>query len=150
MAQRCTVCARPDAGTINAALLDGRSARSVALEVGVSDDALQRHAANHLARAVAAIGPPVAQPRVRQADRPSPADPIDELVEALRPHALKGDPQAAHQYRLALQAQADAQHAAPPVRALATEPEWIALRTRLLELLEPFPEALAALRDALR
>ncbi len=39
MARRCSVCSRPDAGAINALLGEGRSARSVAVERGLSEDA---------------------------------------------------------------------------------------------------------------
>ena len=150
MPLRCRVCSRPDAGTINGLLLEKRSARSVAHEFGLSEDTVQRHAARHLAR----LSPPggtAADPLPVGNTPPEPPQraPIDELVEALRPRALKGDPQSAHQYRLALQTQAEARNAAPPARPLADEPEWHALRSRLLELLEPFPDARAALRDAL-
>lgn len=139
MPRRCSICVRPDAGTINAALAEGRSARSVALEHGLSEDALQRHhAASHGARHTAV--PPAS---------PLPDHPLDELVDALRPHALTGDPQVAHQYRLALSAQADARNAAPPTRDLATEPEWLELRARLMAVLEPFPDATRAVIKAL-
>ncbi|MCC6856590.1 MAG: hypothetical protein IT189_11095 [Microbacteriaceae bacterium] len=80
---------------------------------------------------------------------PPAGHPLDELVDALRPHALTGDPQVAHQYRLALAAQADARHATPSTRVLATEPEWLELRARLMAALEPFPDATRAVIKAL-
>ena len=40
MARRCTICSRPDAGAINVLLGEGRAVRSVAVELGLSDDAL--------------------------------------------------------------------------------------------------------------
>jgi hypothetical protein len=140
MARRCSVCSRPDAGSINALLADGRSARSVAMELGLSEDALQRHAANHARRNGRSS---TVQPR-------NSDDPLDELVDALREQALAGNPAIVHQYRLALAAQADARHAVPPRSDLATEPEWIALRTRLMLVLEPYPEAIRAVVAALR
>jgi hypothetical protein len=137
MARSCSVCVRSDAGAINDLLLGGRSARSVAADVGLSHRALLRHAANHLRRSTSS--PPAA----------SHADPLDELTAALRSRALGGDTAAAREYRLALAAQHAARHAAASARALVDEPEWIALRTRLLRLLEPFPEARLAVADGL-
>src|SRR4051794_33809816 len=120
MARRCSVCARPDAGIIAALLAEGRSARSVAVERGVSEDAMQRHAANHVLRA------PASPPREPQAPAAGSQakDARDELVDALRDQALAATPAIVHQYRLALVAQADVRHAAPPTRDLAAEPEW--------------------------
>lgn len=149
---RCSVCSRPDAGAINALLGEGRSARSVAVELGLSEDAVQRHAHRHTVR------PIVAAPRAAAVSPAAVAtpgellgagDPLDELVNALRAQALAGSPAIVHQYRLALAAQADVRHAAPPSRDLTSEPEWRTLRAAILRALEPFPEARQAVADAL-
>jgi hypothetical protein len=145
MARACTICARPDAGAINALLAEGRSARGIAVERGISEDALQRHAKAHAARRAEA-------PRERRAAPEAPAttaDPIDELVDALRGEALAGNPAIVHQYRLALQAQAELRNGAAPQRDLATEPEWLALRGRILDALVPYPDARIAVATAL-
>jgi hypothetical protein len=137
MGVACTVCALPTAGAIAELLRSGRSARAVAAEFGLSYDAVTRHARNHVAKR-----PP--------ADVPTAAgDPLDELVKALRVRALAGNPADTREYRLALAAQSDAKHAAPPRRDLAAEPEWIELRTRMLAALAPFPEARLAIVAAL-
>jgi hypothetical protein len=140
MARNCSVCTRPDAAMLNDELRAGRSARSVALAFGLSDDAVGRHARHHLHR----VAPPV-----RVARREVAADPLDELVVALRERALAGSDAASREYRLALQAQSAARHAAAPTRDLAAEPEWIALRTSMLDALEPFPKARLAIVAAL-
>lgn len=139
MGRSCSICTRPDAGAINAWLAEGRSARSVALELGLSDDAVQRHAQKHR---------PTATPP-EKAKKPAAADPMGELVDALRHQALAGNPAIVHQYRLALEAQADAKHQAPPTRDLALEPEWIELRSKMLKALEPYPEARLAIAKAI-
>jgi hypothetical protein len=161
MARRCSICSRPDAGVLNALLGHGRSARSVAVEHGLSEDAMQRHASKHVPRMGDAaqraarhptleVDPRAGTPLGTASDPDAtPPDPLDELVEALRTQALAGNPAIVHQYRLALAAQADARHAAPPTRDLATEPEWMALRTRLLRALEPFRAARDAILGAL-
>jgi hypothetical protein len=114
----------------------------VALEFGLSDDALGRHARHHVSRPAA---PASSRPRAAE-----PAgDPLDELVTALRLRALAGSPADTREYRLALAAQSDARHSAAPQRDLAIEPEWLALRTAMLAALDGFPEARQALADAL-
>lgn len=139
MARACTVCNLPEAGTINALLRDGRSARAVAAELGLSYDALTRHARNHASRPLV----------VRSVATEPSADPLAELVTALRVRALAGSDAASREYRLALLARENARHAAAPIRDLASEPEWIELRARLLRLLEPFPDARLALAEGL-
>lgn len=141
MGSRCGVCTNPSAGSIDERLRTGLPARAVAAEFGISYDALTRHARNHLDRARRAA--PSSIPTS------TAGDPLDELVAALRVRALAGNPSDTREYRLALQAQADARHAAPPTRDLASEPEWIALRTHLLAALRPFPDAKWAVVAAL-
>jgi hypothetical protein len=135
MARSCTVCASASAGAINELLRSGRSAQAVANEFGVGHRSMQRHAKAHLGRMIAR-----AIPITGPDNDIVVGDPLDELVVALRVRALAGDPIVAREYRLALAAQSAAKHAAAPVRDLATAPEWIDLRTRLLRLLEPYPE----------
>ena len=146
MPRNCSVCARTDAGLIADELRSGRSVRSVALSLGISDDALGRHAKAHIARQAP-------EPAARSARKPDagrePLDPLDELTAALRVRALAGNPADTREYRLALAAQSAAHHAAAPVRDLASEPEWISTRAVLLDALAPYPEARTAVADAL-
>jgi hypothetical protein len=147
MARSCSICSRSDAGAINALLAEGRSARSVAVEFSVSEDALQRHAHKHATRQAAQTTAPATG--AAGASDPTPSDSLDELVTALRIRALAGNPADTREYRLALAAQSDAKHAAAPQRDLATEPEWVNIRTRMLVALEPFPDARLAIVAAL-
>jgi len=136
MGRSCSICALPLAGAMDELLRSGRSARAVAAEFEVSYDALTRHARSHGRRPSVALPEPT-------------GDPLDELVAALRVRALAGHPADTREYRLALAAQADARHAMPPQRDLASEPEWMALRLRLLDALEPFKKARQAVVAAL-
>ena len=73
-------------------------------------------------------------------DRRICRDPLDELVETLRPQALAGNPIVAREYRLALAAAARHARTPRPRRVdLCRRPEWIALRTAVLQALEPSP-----------
>lgn len=134
MARRCSICSRSDSSEIDANLAEGRSARSIAHDLGLSEDALQRHA-RHRHRPTAETVPNAT------------ADPLAELVDALRARALTGDPQVAHQYRLSLLA-LDARQAAPVTRRLEDEPEFIALRYELVRILDRFPDARRAVIEA--
>jgi hypothetical protein len=135
MGRSCSVCRLPSAGAINDLLRSGRSATSVAREFTLSDDSVGRHR-HHV-------------PKDAPSPLPASGDPLDELVSALRVRALAGNPSDTREYRLALAAQADVRHATPPRRDLASEAEWVALRTAMLHALEPFPEARIAIAAAL-
>jgi hypothetical protein len=143
----CKVCSRPDAGEIDEVLASGRSARSIALEVGLSEDAVQRHAKNHAGRHRASPVPDAIPMKSKETD----GDPLDELVETLRPAALRGhNPALVHQYRLALAAQAAAVNLRVMTPQLTSDPEWIELRTRIVDALAPYPDARAAVVEAIR
>jgi transposase-like protein len=138
MSRPCSICGLGGVGAVNEALAQGQSVARVARDFDLSPDALLRHARSHLRSA---------DPH---AHAPAHADPLDELVTALRERALAGDPAISREYRLGLLAQQAAARASAPTRDLASEPEWIALRTRVLEALEPYPDARQAIAAALR
>lgn len=135
MSRSCATCSDPRLADIDGLLAAGRSARSLAIEFGLPPDSVKRHARNHLARGTV-------EPR-----QPG-ADPLDELVAALRTRALSGDPAAAREYRLSMSAQA-ANRAAPAAPDLVESSEWIDLRTAILGALAAFPEARQAVADAI-
>jgi hypothetical protein len=140
--QRCSICTRGDVAAVNGLLLDGRSALSVARDLGLSEDAVQRHKKGGHAKIVTIPVKVVAKPT---------EDPIDELVTVLRNKALNNSNDAAmvHQYRLALAAQKETKSAVGQVRELGTDPEWLALAAKILAALDPFPEARLAVSVAL-
>ncbi len=128
MGLACTVCALPTAGAINERLRSDRSARAVAAEFGLSYDALTRHARNHVGRQViagrAADGPTAAS---RHAD---PARRAHRRPPGPRPGRQPGR----HPRVPARPRRAGGRPARRPRRPrdLATEPEWLAVRTALL------------------
>lgn len=138
MSIRCTVCQDPRVQTLDSLLAQGRSGRSLAAEFGLSPDAVKRHAKAHAA------------PRDSGRRAPSGADPLSELVDALRSRALDGNNSGTvREYRLALAALTERSAERPAYNVLA-DPEWLRLRDLLLEALEPYPEARLAVADALR
>lgn len=58
MTTRCSICTSPNVEHINALIKSGRSFRSIAPAMGVSDDAIQRHVRNgHVEAAQAPVVP---------------------------------------------------------------------------------------------
>jgi hypothetical protein len=132
LGRNCSICSQSSAATINAELRSGRSARSVAIEFGLGEDSMERHR-RHL--------PSEAESNVT----PTGADPLDEMVNALRPRMLDGHPSLTREYRLAIADRAAAGRAAVPAVDLATTADWIRLRDAMLEALRPWPDARRAI-----
>lgn len=138
---RCKVCQDARRPEVDQLLAAGRSSRSVAIEFGLPVESMKRHARAHVTDEHAEVPAP---------PPPSLGDPLAELLGSLRQPALAGkDASLAREYRLALALQ-QARHAERPTYDVLTDPEWIRLRSLILEALRPFPAALAALREALQ
>jgi hypothetical protein len=137
MARPCSVCTHSSITAIDALLADGRSARAVARDFGLSYDAVVRHARNHR------------KANVPTEDAPG-LDPLADLVAMLRARAFSSsNPAAAREYRLALAAQA-AQRSAAPAYQVLEDPEFIRVRDIILAATAPYPEVHGAIADALR
>jgi hypothetical protein len=125
--------------------------RGIARKHGLSDDSVSRHAKSHLPKTLAVAATARAEAQ---------AGSLLERVRAAEEHAR----------RLAFRAEADGdvrgavaglrvlldalellgKVAAEAESNLVESPEWLALRSRIADALEPFPEALAAVRAAVR
>ena len=53
MPRRCSICARADLPEVEAAILQGEPFRGIARRFETSDDAIRRHAGNHIAKKLA-------------------------------------------------------------------------------------------------
>jgi hypothetical protein len=137
MATRCSICKDPRSQTIDAQLAAGRSARSIALEYRLGDQAMQRHARLHTS---APTDAPVA----------SGKDPLEELAASLRLRALAGSDSAARELRLVYAAQAERGAAVQVAYDVRNDPEFRRLLATMTKALWPFPEARLAIADALR
>lgn len=67
----------------------------------------------------------------------------------LRDQARAGDPAIVREHRLSLAALTARQAALTPDVRYVETPEWIGLRTRILDALGPFPDARQAVADAI-
>lgn len=133
MSTPCSVCIHPERRSIDAALREGKSARSVGRQHDLGYNAVNRHRANHLLQAI--------DESTTDIDLADVADPLSELILALRRRALAGSDAAAREYRLALLAQVDARRAIEPKRNLIDDPEFIEIANKIIAALEPYPEA---------
>lgn len=155
MPRKCTVCQHPERETIDAALVAGDSLRDVAGRYRISKSAVERHKAEHI---------PARLAQAQDAQDAARADTLLAQVSELQGKALgiltkaesAGDLRAAtaaiREARecLALLAKLTGElDERAQVNILVASPEWVALRSRLLVALEPFPDARMAVAGAL-
>lgn len=156
MPMTCRVCRHPQRTEMERRLLEGASYREIALQFGVSHMALHRHRAHHL---------PAHLARAHQAAQAAQADDLLAQARHLQAKALAilDRAERAGDLRTALAAIAQARGTLellarllgelderPQTNILVTSPEWLALRGRLLSALDAYPEAKAAVAEALR
>ena len=80
MARTCTVCTHPERAAIDRALVAGEPYRGIARRFSASDDAVQRHRAEHV---------PVELTAAKRAEDAAGADDLLGQVRDLRRHALE-------------------------------------------------------------
>jgi hypothetical protein len=155
MARTCTICTHVSLADINAALIAGQlPLRTIADHWSVSKTALLRHQAEHLPEHLA---------QAQDAREVAQADDLLAQVRSLQAKALGILATAEQQgdLRTALLAIREARGSLellakllgelderPQINVLV-DPEWLSLRTVLLEVLRPYGEARAAVATAL-
>jgi uncharacterized protein (DUF1810 family) len=154
MPRACTICTHPERDAINTALASQEPHRVVAQRFAASPDAVYRHKVDHL---------PVSLAKAHAAKEVALADDLLGQVKALRDKAISilGKAEAAGDLRTALLGIREARacvelllevegelHRQPVVNVLIA-PEWLELRTVILQSLAPFPDARAALARTL-
>jgi uncharacterized protein (DUF1810 family) len=154
MPRVCTICTHPEREAINQALVTGEPYRVIAQRFAASPDAVYRHKIDHL---------PAVMVKSEAAREVALADDLLGQVKALRNKAISilGKAEAAGDLRTALMGIREARacvelllevegelHRQPVVNVLIA-PEWLQLRTVILQALAPFPDARAALAHTL-
>lgn len=158
MPRTCTICRHEQRAEIDRALVSGESYRGIAPHFAVSEDAAERHGKAHLPARIA---------KAAEAKQVARADSLlDQLVtlntetrEILREARQDGRKGrgvallaiARVEKQIELQARLLGElrdQAAVTVNVLAT-PEWTAVQTKIVRVLGPYPEARAAVADAL-
>ena len=154
MPRTCTVCGHEDRAAIDAALVAGTALRDVARRHAVSKDALFRHRDSHL---------PVSLTRARDAADVAQADDLLAQLRALlaKANALLANAETAGDIRTALAGVREARATLELLAELEGEldrrqtvnvlvaPEWIVVRSAVLDALAPYPDARAAVSDRL-
>jgi len=153
--RKCSICEHPQAEEINTALLNGVSLRNIAERYSVSKTALHRHKESHL---------PADLVKAKEAQEVAKADSLLDQVAELRDKALAilAKAEQAGDLRTALQGIKEARGCLELLAKLQGElqerttvnvlinPQWLSLRTVILQTLEPYPEARLRLAEALR
>ncbi len=163
MARYCTVCRHPDVSQINAAILNGEPYRDIGSGFGFSAATVYRHK-QHI---------PGTLVKAHEAREVAVADDLLEQVECLRLKTLrlleraeKAEEQAASEAdqdrhrRTALRALRETRGVLTLLAQLMGElktgatynvlisAEWVDLRGQILQAVEPYPEAKAAIIEA--
>jgi len=154
MPRVCTVCAHAERAAIDRALVGGTACREVAALYRVSADSVERHAAKHL--------PKMLVDARHAADDERALDVIKQLraingasLRILHEAQQGQDPQTALkavdriQRQIELQAKLLGQLDERPQVNLVISSEWVQVRTTILAVLSPYPEARVAVAGAL-
>ena len=155
MPRKCTVCEHEKVEEINRLLLEGVSLRDLAGRYSVSKTALHRHKDGHL---------PAKLVKAQEAREIAKADTLLDQVAGLRDKALSilAKAEQAGDLRTALQGVREAKGCLELLARLQGElqeqatvnilinPQWLSLRTVILEVLDRYPEARQAVARALR
>ncbi len=146
MPRVCTICVHPERQAIDQALVNGQIFRTIAHQWSVSLDALKRHKRDHLPQALA---------QAHQAAQAAHGDDLLSRIEVLQQKTLailskaedRGDHatalRAIGEARRNLELLAELTHElnrSPHVNVLLS-PDWVRLRSLILNALLPYPEA---------
>jgi hypothetical protein len=152
MSKPCSVCVHPKRTEIEEAMIRRQPYRQITERFGVSSGAASRHK-KHIIAALA---------RAREAREVSRADGLLIQVQDLQAHSLSilDAAEDANDFRSALSAIREARGCIELLAKLTGElqqqgtlvlvaPQWIQLRTTILNILKPYPEVQSELVQAL-
>jgi hypothetical protein len=154
MSRTCTVCSHPERDAIEDAFLAGQAKRRIAAHYGVTEQALRRHLREHL---------PTLLALARDAERASRADSLLDRIEDLHSRTeailteledtdLHGAKLAAireMRRNLELIGEVTKELDRTPTLNLQLNPQYMAVRTAIVQAVEPYPEAREAISQAM-
>ena len=158
MGRPCTVCSHKDVDEINSLLLCSDSYRDIARQFGLSKDALSRHKESHIPELLSKSADLKAEVESTQGNQ-TLAEVRELKVTALEilavaqgagdlKTALMGIREARSCLELCMKAEGQIKDG--PQITIISRPEWIELRTLVINALEPYPEAREAVVHAIR
>jgi hypothetical protein len=144
----CTVCARPEREAIDRALVDGTPNRRIASQYDVTERAVRNHKASHLPAALAkahevqeVADADTLLSRLRGLNRETAAILKEAREEGSKDNELALKAIARVEKQIELEGRLlDVLKDRPQVNILVS-PEWLAVRTAVLDALAPYPEA---------
>ena len=153
--RKCSICEHESLEQINTLLLKGETYRKISERFSVSAAALSRHKNQHI---------PKAMTKAQEAQEVAQADNLLEQVQSLQSRALSilAKAEASGDLRTALTGIREARACLELLAKLQGElqqegtvnitlaPEWLELRTVILQSLEPWPEARLAIAQAVK
>lgn len=163
MSRLCSVCTSPNLQQIDIDLASGRSAPVVARTYQLGADSIRRHRRQHLSPALTLV----AQERAPKESAEKAYESVHDRLEALGDRIERfldvaeargqtiGGAQLLAQMRMLLETlgrMTGELDTAPQVAIFNVhqDAEWLAIRTRMMEALEPYLEARFAILQALR
>ena len=158
MGRTCTVCSHKDVEEINRLLLCSDSYRDIARRFGLSKDALARHKESHIPDLLSKshdIKETVAADNLLaqlQEARTSALDLLDKAIAA-GDTKVYGPPSSylsEIRQQIKLWAELEGRLASQPQVNITLNAEWIELRAVIVSALRPYPEALEAVRNAIK
>lgn len=157
MSRTCCICAHAKRDEINEGLVEGVSLSNLSAVYKVTEDALARHRDKHL---------PAALVKAQEAREIARGDVLLSEVKGLHSTTMRilAHAEEAGDLKTVLSAVREARSNLLLLARMADQiegakqasdssdssPEWIRMRTRILEALEPYPEAQLAVTEALR
>lgn len=156
MPRKCTICAHPDREDIDQALVAGDlSYRAIADRFGIARSSLIRHKTNHL---------PATLAQAQEAQEVARAGDLLSQLGQLRAEAqrIKNKAEAAGDFRTALTGIRELVRIVELMAKVSGElqeaqtvnvlimPQWVTIRAALVGALGPYPEARAAVGQALQ
>jgi len=158
MGRTCTVCRHKDLEEINRLLLCSDSYRDIARQFNLSKDALARHKESHISELLSKSTDLKAEVESAQGNQ-TLAEVRELKVTALE---ILEDAQSAGDLKTALLGirearsclelcmKAEGQIKDGPQITIINNPEWVELRTVIIQSLDPYPEAKEAMVHAIR
>lgn len=158
MVRTCTVCAHKDVDEINKRLISGEPYRSIAKQFRISDSAVFRHKESHIPEVLlkSAEIKEVTSADNLMAELMTARDRTYSLLdkaEAAADTKLYGAPVAylrEIREQLKLMAELEGKLATQPQITIINSPEWVELRTVIIQALDGYPEAREAVVHAIR
>jgi len=158
MGRTCTVCSHKDVDEINRLLLSGTSFRDIAGQFDLSKTALARHKESHIPELLSksedikeVVNADNLLAQLQEA-RTSALDLLDKAIAA-GDTKVYGPPSSylsEIRQQIKLWAELEGRIAAQPQITIINNPEWIELRTVIIQALDDFPQAKEAVVNAIR